>query len=397
MGSSTLTPSAPLSIQGQSAPDVVVNPGAFYAATRRMRYPMKTLTTFAGFGGTDSVQLRQTGIVAALEIRVTGTMVFGGTITGTTMSNRWPYNLASAVKLSANGQSQLINCNGLQLKALEFASNNDINDRGVARTLTATAATQGTLSTAAEDWGTNGANQLGPGVTVGAIGTYTVDLDFVVPVAADQISLVGAVFAQSAATNLTLDLQWETQANLLTLGGSATLVPNLQYQVTGVVYSIPNVGGQAVVPDLSQFHQVAGFRQAGQGAGDNEILLPGTGVGRKLMRVLFQTYTGATPAPLPMTQANFGNLAWRYGGSDQPEGFPNGQALRYLNERQTSCDFGRFWGIGMWDFASQFALRDVVDESYTSDLRLLINLVNAPTTPFVEIVQETLFAAPVGA
>jgi hypothetical protein len=394
----TLTPSAPLSIQGQSAPDVVVNPAAFYAATRRMRYPMKTLTTFAGFGGTDSVQLRQTGIVAGLEIRVTGTVVFGGTITGTVLSYRWPYNMLSAVKLSANGQSQLINCNGLQLKALEFASNNDINDRGVLHSFAAATTTQGTLATAAEDWGTSAGNQLGPGVTVAATGTYTFDMDIFVPVAADQVSLVGAVFAQSAATNLTLDLQWETQANLVTLGGSATITPNLQYQVTGVVYSIPNVGGQAVVPDLSQFHQVAAFRQAGQGAGDNEILLPGTGVGRKLMRVLFQTYTGTTPpTPLVMNQANYGNVAWRYGGSDQPEGFPNGQALRYLNERQTSCDFGRLWGVGMWDFASQFALRDVVDEAYTSDLRLLINLVNAPTTPFVEICQETLFAAPVGA
>jgi hypothetical protein len=393
----SLTPSAPLSIQGQSAPDVTVNPAAFYAATRRMRYPMKTLTTFAGLGGTDSVQLRQTGIVAGLELRVTGTIVFGGTITGTTLSYRFPYNLLAACKLSANGQSQLINCNGLQLKALEFAANNDINDRGVSRSFAATTVNQGTLSTAAENWGNVTTNNLGPGVTVPAIGTYQFDLDYFIPVAADQVSLVGAVFAQSAATNLTLDMQWETQNNLLTLGGSATVAFNLQYQVTGVVYSIPNVGGQAVVPDLSQFHQVAGFRQAGQGAGDNEILLPGTGVGRKLLRVLFQTYTGTTPTPLPMLSTNFGNVAWRYGGSDQPEGYPSGQPLRYLNERQTSCDFGGVWGIGMWDFASQFALRDVVDESYTSDLRLLINLISAPTTPFVEICQETLFAAPVGA
>src|ERR1700754_2850250 len=208
-----MTPSAPLSIQGQSAPDVAVNPTAFYAATRRMRYPMKTLTTFAGFGGTDSVQLRQTGIVAALEVRVTGTMVFGGTIAGTSMSYRWPYNLLSAVRLSANGQSQLVNCNGLQLKLLEFASTTDINDRGVSRTFGAsTGVTQGTLSTAAEDWGTSGVNLLAPGATVAATGTYTVDLDFLVPVAADQLSLIGAVFAQSAATNLTLDLQYETQA-----------------------------------------------------------------------------------------------------------------------------------------------------------------------------------------
>jgi hypothetical protein len=391
------TSQAPLSIQGQIAPDVEVNPGAFYAATRRMRYPMKSLSNIAGFGSTDPVQLRQTGVVAGLEIRVTGTLVFGGTITGTTMSYRWPYNVVAACRLSANGQSQLVNCNGLQLKALTFAANNDLTDRGVSRPFGSTTITQGSLSTAAEDWGTSSGNLLGPGATVPATGTYTVDLDFFVPVAADQVSLVGAIFAQSAATNLTLELQWETLNNLVTLGGAATLTQNLQFQVTGVVYSIPAVGGKAVVPDLSQFHQIAASRQAGQGQGDNEVLLPGTGVGRKLLRALFQEYTGATPTPLPITAANFGNLAWRYGGSDQPEGFPNGTALRYLNERQCGVDIGGRWGIGMWDFASEFALRDVVDEAFTSDLRLLVNLVNAPTSPVCEFVQETLFAAPVGA
>jgi hypothetical protein len=393
----TLTPSAPLSIQGQIAPDVVVDPGTFYAATRRLRYPMRSLATITGLGSTDSVQLRQTGIVAGLEVRVTGTVTFGGTITGTTMSYRWPYNLVSAFRLSANGQSQLINANGLQMKYLEFAANNDLNDRGVSRPFGAATVTQGTLSTNAEDWGTSSGNKLGPGVTVPATGTYTVDLDYFIPVAADQVSLVGSVFAQSAATNLTLDVQWETQNNLLTLGGAATFASALQWQVTGVVYSIPAVNGKAVIPDLSQFHQVAATRVSGQGQGDNELLLPGTGVGRKLLRVLFQVYTTATPTPLVLNQTNFGNLAWRYGGSDQPEGFTNGQALRYLNERQTCVDGGAVWGIGMWDFASQFALRDVVDEAYTSDLRLLVNLVAAPTSPFVEVCQETLFAAPVGA
>lgn len=392
----TMTPSAPL--QGVEAPNVQVDGDSFYPATRRLLFPMRAITPIAGFGSTDSTQLRQTGIVAGLYVRVTGTMVFGGTITGTTMSWRWPYNLIRGLRVSANGQSNLINCNGLQLKVLEFAANNDLNDRGVSHSIGATTGvTQGTLSTACEDWGTSGANQLGPGVTVAATGTYTVDLEFFVPVAADQISLIGSVYAQSAATNLTIDIDWETQAQLLTLGGAATLTASLQYQVQGLVYSIPQVGGRYVVPDLSQFHQVAAFRTANIAQGDNEILLPGTGVGRRLMRVGFQVTQGATPQPLAMTAANFGPLAWRYGGNDTPEAVSNGQQLRYINERQTSVDLGRNFGVGVWDFASAFALRDTVDEGATSDLRILVNLVNAPTSPFAEVVQETLFAAPVGA
>ena len=42
MATRTLTPSAPL-IQGVTSPNVVVNPDAFYAATRRMKFQMSPL------------------------------------------------------------------------------------------------------------------------------------------------------------------------------------------------------------------------------------------------------------------------------------------------------------------------------------------------------------------
>lgn len=386
-----------VSLQGVASPDVVVDPNAFYPATRRLVFPMKSAAAIAGLGSTDSVQLRQTGIVAALKVRVYGTLTFGGTITSTVMSYRWPHNLIRALRVSANGQSNLINCNGLALKALEFAHNTDLNDRGVSRYYGDTAYTQGTLSKACEDWGTVSTNIIGPGRTVPATGAYAVDLDFFVPIAADQVSLVGSIFAQTAATNLTLDIDWETQANLVTLGGSATLTTSLNYQVQGIVYSIPVVGGKAVVPDLSQFHQIAQFRTSSIAQNDNEILLPGTGVGRKLLRTLFSVTEGSTPTPLVMNSTNYGAIGWRYGGNDTPEQWANGSQFRAENERQTSCDIGGHWGIGLWDWASEFALRDVIDEGATSDLRLLINLASSPTSPYAEIVQETLFAAPVGA
>lgn len=389
----------PMALQGVQSPNVVVDPNAFYPSTRKLTYPMQSLKAIAGLGSSDSVQLRQTGIVAGLLVRVTGTITFGGTIGTTTMSSRWPYNLIKALRVSANGQSNLINCSGLMLKAFEFAGDSDLSDRGVSRAQGAVTQTQGTLSKACEQWGLSGANLLGPGANVAAIGTYDVELDFFVPLAADQTSLVGSIFAQTAATNLTLDIDWESQANIVAvLGGAATFAQALQWQAQGVVYSIPVVSGKAVVPDLSQFHQLAQFRTSALAQGDNQILLPGTGVGRKLMRVMGMISTGTAPGtPLPLSAANYGPMGWQYGGNDTPEVFANGQQMRSRNEQQWGCDFGRFWGLWGWDFVSQFAVRDIVDEGSTSDLRLLVNLVAAPTTPFAEIVQETLFAAPVGA
>jgi hypothetical protein len=394
MPSATLTPSAPL-IQGVASPNVVVDPDAFYAATRRLKFPMRSLTAIAGLGSTDSQQLRQTGIVAGLEIRVTGTLTFGGTITGTTMSYQWPFGLAREFRVSANGQSNLVKMRGLSLRAFEMAANPRIDDQGISKSFNGTASTIGTLALPCDDWGTSGVNTLSPNGTVAATGVYTVDLTFFLPLCADYVSLVGSVYAQSAATNLTIDADWETQATLLTLGGAATLTTALSWSVTGHVYSIPNVGGRYVVPDLSSFHQLAEFRQSGIGQGLNEILLPGVGVGRKLMRVLFNVYSSA--APLAMTAANFNTMGWAYGGSDVPESYPAGINLRAQNVRQAGSDIGALWGFGLWDFASMFALRDVVDEGATSDLRVQIGLVNAPTNGAAQILQETLFAAPVGA
>lgn len=392
----TMTPSAPL-IQGIQSPAVQVNPQMFYAATRRLRYPMRQLTTITGLGSSDSTTLRQTGIVAGLEVRVAGTVVWGGTITGSSASYEWPFNLVRAFRLSANGQSNLINMRGLSVRALEFISNAKIIDQGISKSYNGTASTIGTMALPCDDWGTSGVNQMSPNGTVAATGTYTVDITYFLPVCADYITLIGSVYAQSSATNLTLDIDWNTQAALVTVGGAATFAQALQYSVTGLVYSIPNVGGQYLVPDLSQFHQLAEFRAPGLGQGINEPILPGTGVGRKLMRLGAQVYTGATATPLAMNQTNFSTVGWAYGGSDVPESYPVGQSLRALNVRQAGADIGALWGYSFWDFASQFALRDVVDESATSDLRIQLGLVASPTNGFAQILQETIFAAPVGA
>jgi hypothetical protein len=385
-------------IQGVQAPDVVVDPAQFFAATRRMRFQMRSNTAIAGLGSTDSVQLRQTGIIERLELRVSGSLVFGGTIAGTSMTYQWPFNVAKNIKLSANGQSNLINARGLSIRAYEFVSNAKIDESGLGATFGATAVTSGTLKMPVDDWGTSGVNALNPGATVAAVGTYTVDLVYHIPVAADPIALIGAVYAQSSATNLSLDIDWETQALLLTLGGAATLTTSLNWQVTGRAFSIPQVNGKFVVPDLSQFHQLAEFRQGGQTQGTNGINLAGTGAGRHLMRVMWQQLTGAAPGtPLPLNATNYGQVNWAYGGSDVPEAYPTGQGLRADNYRVSGVDLGGNWGIGLWDFASIFAARDLVDEAATSDLRIEYSLAASPTTPAAQICQEVLFAAPVGA
>jgi hypothetical protein len=392
---------APL-IQGHAiTPDVAVDPNGFYANTRRQRYPMAARTGITAIGSSESVQLKQCGIVSGLEVRVSGTVVLNGVYAATAMTYEWPYNLVKAFTLSANGQSTLINARGLVVRALEFTDDDDLNDRGVGATFTAVADTQGSLAMAHEDWGTNAGGILAPGTatTVAAGNAFTVDLTYFIPVAADQISLIGAVYAQSSATNLNLGIQWSTEADLIALGAGVTADwSNLCYDVTGIVYSIPNVNGKYLIPDLTQFHSFTEALAPTPAAGINEPQLPGVGAGRKLLRIFFNVYSGAYPGvPLVMNDANFSTVGWAYGGNTIPESYASGSKLRALNERDTGVDLGRHWGFGLWDFASAFALRDVVDEGSTANLRALIGLVANPTTGRCPVAQENLFSGVVGA
>jgi hypothetical protein len=264
-------------LQGVETPNVSVDPESFFRYTRRLRFPMKSLTTFAGFGSTDSVSLRQTGVVSKLLVRVTGTITLAA---ATATTSEWPYNLIRAFRVAANGQSNLINASGLQVKMLNTMGNPALTSKGVTRAANQAAAagtaTAGTLSLASEDWGTFSATvNMGPAVTALTANAYTVDLYYEVPLAFDDKYLTGAIYAQTNATQLTLDIDWESTANLLSAG--STTANTLQYQVLGEVFSIPNVSGRYVVPDLSAFHSLIGFRQSGPRPGRQRGAAPGHG------------------------------------------------------------------------------------------------------------------------
>ena len=93
-------------VQGQNAPNVVVDNEKFVAATRRQRYAMQGVRAWSGIGATDSVQLKQEGVVAALEARVSGTITLGGTIGTTTASYDFPYNIVQTFQLSGERAEQ---------------------------------------------------------------------------------------------------------------------------------------------------------------------------------------------------------------------------------------------------------------------------------------------------
>lgn len=401
MATQAPTAPPPQVMQGIEVPASSVDAGAFFRATRRLSFIMRS-ATYGGLGLTDNIPVMQTGIVAQLWIRFVGTLV---TVNGTgavATTARWPYDLIRAVRLSANAQSNLINVSGAKLKARDIMGRGDLTDRGVSRGIggasPGTARTDGTMSLASESWG------VGSNVSAIAPGTYNVDLLFPIPVAFDQMSLMGAIFAQTSATDLNVAVDWAPASDLFTLTGTATASLTGTYQVEGTVFSIPQgPNGDVIVPDLSVFHSLIQSRVAGLSAGVQDPRLPGQGVGRQLLRMFWQMWNGSPSAPLPVTDTNFGQLGWRFGGNDTPELYPSlgGQAhlMRYNVERTFNSDLAGLPGFAVFDFCQENAFRDTVDEGAATELRAVIEIQNGVTltSPYIELVQETAFAGPVGA
>lgn len=386
-----------MQMQGIVVPASSVNPAEFFRRTRRLTVLTNT-RTFAGLGLTDTISILQTGIVAGLTLRFVGTLtVTPGT--GTVASTaRWPYDLIRRLRFSANGQSNLVNCSGLKLKARDIMARGDLSSKGVTNPFggasPGTNRSAGTLSLASESWG------VGSNVSAIASSTPAVDLSWFVPVAFDQVNLLGAIFAQTASTDLNLAIDWAPTSDLFTLTGNATVALTGTLYVEAVLYSIPQgPNGDVIVPDLSMFHSLIETRYSTVSNGDNEIRLAGQGLGRQLLRVFYNVWNGATPAPLAVNDTNVGQVGWRYGGNDTPELYPTGQIARYQNERWFNDDLGALFGFVCHDFASENAFRDSVDEGAATELRLLHNIPAAVslTSPFVEYVQETAFAGAVGA
>lgn len=383
-------------MQGIAVPQESVDPTTFMARTRR-KVTNEYNKAWAGFGGTDNVEFKKSDIIAAIQVRLTGTLVVTpgtGTVSST---QRWPYDALNSCRFTANGQSNLINVSGLKLKAHEvMAGHTRLDDRGVAQSFSNSTFTSGTFSLNSESWG------VGSGQSAIGAGSYPVDLVWWVPVAEDEYDLHGAIFAQTSSTDLTLDLLWELLANLFTLTGNATVALNNAKTIVDTVrYSIPLAEGHMIVPDLSVFHGLIQSTNKEIGTGPNEYRSIGQGAGKNLLRIYWQTWNGNAPQTiLPVNDATYGETGYRYGANETPDDWFYAQSMRYFNERTYNSDIGGVWGFRCLEYAASNAFRDVVDLGTTPDYRILDTIqstVSLTGKPVVEYVQETIFAAGQGA
>lgn len=378
-------------MQGIAVPASSVNPQEFFARTRR-QVQTEEAKQFPGLGQQTVVTLKKTGIIAGIYVRFSGKVTSTPGTGSVATSARWPYDLIRSLRFTANGQANLINVSGAKLKAREYMAKGDLTDRGVRQTYGGATVTDGTLSQSSESWGVGGKS------TGIAAGDYDVDLTWFVPVAEDQIDLMGAIFAQTSSTDLAINIDWANQAELFTLTGNATANVTGSYQVIALRYTIPlGPDGQIIVPDLSTFHGLIQTGHTDFGMGENEVKLVGQGAGKTLLRMFSQFWNNG--APVPVTPANFGRLGWRFGSNETPDEFHDGQIIRFLNERYYNVDIGKVHGFFAHEFAIENAFRDTLDMGTASELRQVLTLnpgIGALSSPRLEVVQETMFAAGAG-
>lgn len=403
MANATATQPPPsLTFQGIVVPGSSLNPKLFFAGTRRQFVLQKTLGAWQGFGNTDVCDTLRSGILSGYYVKLSGTLtitVGSGTVATTA---RWPYYVLRAARFQANGQSNLVNADGWALRAREFMSDPEINDRGVNNGIggagvNGTGRFQGTLSMSSEAWGVASNSSAIPS------GNYDVELSFYVPVAYEKKALTGAVFCQTLSTTLELDMDWANLSDLFTLTGNATVVFTPTVTIEAEMFTIPADGkGGMYLPDLSSFHSYIGQRAPNAiSNGVNEVILAGQGVGRQLMRILWRTQNGTPPVPMPPGGANGAEQTpnvtqpyWRYGTNTTPETFLDGQDLRYMNERDYGVDIGLYAGYECIDFDKTWAFRDSVNEGSATEIRFGYTIGNSVslTSPFCEYFQDVILA-----
>lgn len=376
---------SPMTLQGVAVPSAMVSTPNFKLLSQRNQRQEGAGKLFTlGTSTTDSYQLLKDGILQHIRLRFVGnlTVTLG---TGTASSSPlWPYGLLKRCRFTANGQSNLIDCDGFDLKLRELAHRLDFDDRGVTQKVGTGNPISGTMASASESWG------VGSNATL-ASGTYPVDLEFKVPVADDDEDFAGAIFMSTSSVDMVLATDYELSSNLFTTAGGATVSLTGTWTIRPFKATIPAVNGGIVVPDLSAFHQLVKGSTSNLGVGMNETHITGQGAGKALLRMWFRGWSNN--APLAMNDTNYGELSWAYGSSEIPDAFPSGSDMRAHVEDLYNSDISGVWGYGAHEFKRD--LSDVVQEANTNELRLrtAVNSGVTLTTPRLDYTTETMFYA----
>ena len=342
-----------------------INPGLFNQLTSRVIFDPINYALPA-FGNYQNTQLLQVGIVSSINILVVGTITTTGTTVTIAPTAHYPWDLIS-VQISGNGQNNFISCTGWDLTLRLRAANRAYVD---------------TVSS----YPAAGASPF----TGAAAVAFT--LAYKIPIAMDDTTLVGALYAQSEATNLVLKVTTGNSADLFRITAGTLAISGTVYieeEIFEVPYD-PQHPDTLVIPDLTVLHGLVSNDNAvaSQTTLDTQLFR----INGQLERLFFYTVDLSTAAaPAFTTTATYTQTQLIYGSNQNPYTFNPMNFQKFRNNRDYRVAFpdGQF----CLDFVADNPARDLVLLEGVTNLRLRTQYSAAPTGgSFVHFVQETLFA-----
>jgi hypothetical protein len=350
----------------------VMDTDAFFVETERNDVPQEQ-KALSGLGAAPIDQrIPNNGVLAWVRIVFKGSLVVAGAGTCTS-TYQWPWNLIKRFNLNANGQTSLISCEGMDLRARRQRIYRNPRDH--------------VSSAPATDTTTIDPN---PGVI--ANGTYSVVLVWDVPIVHDAYTLTGPLYAQSDQVYLGWRITPAATAELFTLAGGSTAALTGTFHTTNTFFDIPfadtQQGRKVLVPDLQWLHGLLSSDQPFSNNG--EVRTPFIRTAGQLLSYSWYLDNGgaAQIEPLALSEVRF-----EYGGNRRPRVY---NPVEQLIEKNSQDYNGRVKpGYGVLDFEVDNPRRDLVYPKGVTELQL-VAVIPSSITPnanaHVHFVEETLFA-----
>lgn len=321
---------------------VIRDEASFFELTQRNDIQLNTVSLPSPVVG-ENVKFRvpNRGIASELRLHFDLAVTVTEYLTGLTARAKWPHGLVKKIRVTANG-TDVINCTGPDLHALLQAT------------------TQNATVEKADDYNVDAAN-----------GTYDVDFMLVVPLATDQSTLMGAIFAETDDTYLEVDVQFESSTQLFNAQGTTKLAYSGSCRPTLTTYDVPKVqtqGGMAsLVPDLSIIHMLNSHEAFINANGEQQAKVSrATGTLMRLFAAVWDDSAYANIDPLTITSYGF-----RYGQNQQMRK-QSGRDMVFTNARWFRAALSRNYVA--WDLVAENSRRDTIVPADVIDLEANLDL-----------------------
>jgi hypothetical protein len=356
----------------------------FNQETERNDVP-QPVVPFTGLGGGRMDQrISNIGILSNIRLMFVGSLVVGGT-GAVTATYQWPWNMAKRVTLQANGQTSLIQCEGLDLRVrrqrLYRNPKEDVSTAPAIDALTGNPA---------------------PGVI--ANGTYPVVLMYDLPITHDATTLTGALFAQSDANYLNWTIEPALQADLFTVAAGGTVAFTGNWFPLLTFFDIPYVdtqqGRMVAIPDLRWLHGYIAANQNFANVGD--VRAPFIKNAGQLIAYYAYLDNGGAAQIDPAVSCD--EVRLEYGGNRRPRVYAgplggagsSGSGVLHLLEENVRNYFGRLRpGYLCLDLENENPDRDIIYPLGVSELQFVLKIsagVTVNANARVHFVEETLFS-----